>query len=126
MAVHPILIVEDDEPTQTLLRAILQRFGHASDIAGNGKEAIDLLRERQYAAVILDLMMPDVSGKEVLDFLKAESIRVPVVICTAAGVSSTTAFDPDLVKAVVRKPFDVDELGIVIEGLTAPQIVSGL
>lgn len=52
-----ILIVDDDEPTQNLLRAVLRKCGYASDVASNGEQAIGLLRQKRYAAVVLDMMI---------------------------------------------------------------------
>lgn len=106
----PILIVDDDEPTQNLLRAVLRRCGYGSDVASNGWQAIGLLREKRYAAVILDMMMPEVSGHEVIAFLGTTADAVPVIICSAAGPAALSGFDPIVVKAIVRKPFDIDQL----------------
>jgi CheY-like chemotaxis protein len=104
-----ILVVEDDEPTQKLLQAVLRRCGYSSVVAGNGAEAIELLRINDYAAVVLDIMMPAVGGKDVLDFLAAAGKVVPVIVCSAAGPAALRDFDPRIVRAVVRKPFDVDQ-----------------
>lgn len=124
MPIRPILIVEDDEPTQNLLRVVMQRFGHSSEIASNGAEAIELLGRGDYAVVILDLMMPNVSGYDVLDYLASAPRRTPVIVCTAAGTAGTATLDPTIVKAVLRKPFDIDELATTVAGLTADQTVS--
>ena len=124
MPIRPILIVEDDEPTQNLLRVVLQRFGHTSEIASNGGDAIEMLGQREYSAVILDLMMPNVSGYDVLAFLAASERPVPVIVCTAAGTAGTATLDPKVVKAVLRKPFDIDELATTVAGLTSAQTVS--
>ncbi len=125
MGTLPILIVEDDEPTQMLLRAIMSRFGYASEVAANGKQALDLLGQHEYAVILLDLMMPEVGGHDVLAFLKEQSSSTPVIVCTAAGIATSGSFDPTVVKAVVRKPFDVEELAIIVEGLVGQQTVSG-
>ncbi|MFL6245369.1 MAG: response regulator transcription factor [Thermoanaerobaculia bacterium] len=109
-----ILIVENDEPTQNLLRTVLLRCGYASDIASNGREAIDRLGEKSYAAVVLDIMMPGVGGHEVVAFLRTSGNRVPVIICSAAGTAALTGFDETVVKAIVRKPFDIDELAAAV------------
>jgi two-component system phosphate regulon response regulator PhoB len=105
-----MLIVEDDEPTRNLLRTVLRRCGYASEVASNGGEAIALLQAKQYSALLLDMMMPQVSGHEVVAFLSSASRRVPVIICSAAGPAALTGFDPTVVKAIVRKPFDIDQL----------------
>lgn len=106
----PILIVEDDAATQNLLGAVFRRRGYACALAFNGREAIALLQANRYAAVVLDLMMPEVGGREVVAFLAAASKDVPVVICSAAGPAALTGFDADVVKAIIRKPFDIDLL----------------
>lgn len=117
--IHPILIVEDDTPTQMLLETLVQRHGYASVTASNGQAAIDLLGARDFTAVILDLMMPEVGGADVIAFLSRERKSVPVIVCTAAGLDKTAAFDPDVVSAVLRKPFDIEVLMTTIFGLTA-------
>ncbi len=113
----PILIVDDDEPTQNLLRAVLRRCGYASDLASNGRDAIVLLQAKRYAAVVLDMMMPDVGGSQVIAFLSTASPAVPVIICSAAGPATLTGFDPAVVKAILRKPFDVDQLMAVVASI---------
>jgi two-component system response regulator VanR len=112
-AVH-ILIVEDDEPTQKLLQAVLRRYGYTSEVASDGEEGITRLRARDYDVVVLDIMMPYVGGRAVIDFLSAETRKVPVIVCSAAGPSALAGFDPEIVKGVVRKPFDVDEFIVAI------------
>lgn len=106
----PILVVEDDAPTQNLLRAVLRRAGYACEVASNGREAIAFLQSTRYAAVILDMMMPEIGGWEVIEFLGAAPVPVPVIICSAAGPAALTGFDPAVVKAIVRKPFDLGQL----------------
>ena len=114
---RPILIVEDDEPTQKLLMTLLRRSGLTGAVAADGREAISLLRDGDYAAVILDLMMPEVSGRDVIDYLSGVADPVPVIICSAAGPAALTGFDQRVVKAVVRKPFDVDHFAETLDNI---------
>lgn len=114
---QPILIVDDDEPTQKLLSALLTRFGYHTEVASNGREAIELIQSRSYAIVILDLMMPTSSGQDVVDYLSGQPKKLPVVVCTAAGVARSMVFDSSVVKAVIRKPFDIDQFIQVVRGL---------
>jgi two-component system response regulator ResD len=116
-----ILIVEDDGPTQMLLETLVQRYGYASESAQNGGTAIELLSARDFVAVILDLMMPQVGGADVIAFLSREKKRIPVVVCTAAGPDKTADFDSDVVSAVVRKPFDIEALMATINGLVGAE-----
>lgn len=112
----PVLIVEDDEPTQKLLQAVLRRAGFPTQFASNGAEAIELLRRDAYAAVILDLMMPHVGGEAVIEHLARAVRAVPVIVCTAAGTAVLSTLDRSIVRVVIRKPFDVFEL---IEAVTS-------
>lgn len=112
-----MLVVDDDEPTRGLLRAVLGRSGYATEMASNGGDAIDLLRKKPYAAVILDMMMPRVGGPDVIEYLSTSGSPIPVVICSAAGPAALSGFDPAVVKAVVRKPFDVNEFMDAVTGV---------
>ncbi|MDQ6803291.1 MAG: response regulator [Acidobacteriota bacterium] len=106
-----VLIVEDDEPTQLLLVAVMRRGGLATIIAGNGRAAIELIETRNdIDCIILDLMMPDVDGRAVIAYMAATRRRIPVIVCTAAMPRTTTDFDPEIIRAVMRKPFDIDHL----------------
>ena len=119
---HPpstILIVEDDEPTQRLLAAVLRRMNLSGDVAPNGARAIELLGTNDYAAVILDVMMPEVGGKAVVEHIAASPRKVPVIVCSAAGASALAGFDPTIVKAIIRKPFDVNQLIEAISGVAS-------
>jgi CheY-like chemotaxis protein len=112
-----ILIVDDDEPTQKLLEVLMRRYGFATDTAADGAAAIERLRERNYACVILDLMMPEVGGRDVLDFLAETKRPAKVVVCTAAVPTREGDFDPEYVRAIVRKPFDIEQLAATVAAL---------
>jgi CheY-like chemotaxis protein len=118
-SVNPILIVDDDQPTQQLLMALMRRNGFKTTVASNGAEAIAALGSSAFSVVILDLMMPSVDGQAVLDFLAREKKTVPVIVCTAAGPKRTNEIKSDLVKAVLRKPFDIDLLNDIVARLAA-------
>ncbi len=105
-----ILAVDDDEAIRTLLLTILRRRGFAVDTARNGAEALERLERCSYVLLLLDLMMPLVSGWQVLEELsKQQAARRPMVIVLTAGTEPRD-FSPDLVVGSVRKPFDVELL----------------
>lgn len=114
----PILIVEDDEPTQKLLQAVIRRSAFSSETCSDGASAIALLREKSYAAVVLDMMMPEVDGNAVIDFLSKENDPVPVIVCSAAGPRALAGLNERVVRAVVRKPFDVEQFLETIAAVT--------
>jgi CheY-like chemotaxis protein len=115
----PILIVEDDEPTVQLLQAILRRAGHATETTANGRDAIALLQQKRYSAIVLDMMMPEVGGREVVDFVRTLEVRTPVIVCSAAGPRALEGLDDAVVKAVIRKPFDVEQFMSTIRSLAS-------
>ncbi|HML26766.1 MAG TPA: response regulator, partial [Methanomethylovorans sp.] len=80
--------------------------GFDTFIAYGGKEAIDVALEKQPDIVILDLMMPDISGFDVIKILKSkpETIDIPIIICTAKDLdSSDTSSLNDNVSSILQK-----------------------
>jgi DNA-binding response OmpR family regulator len=111
-ATHPAyraLVVEDDPAIRRLVEKLLTRLRIDIDTAADGRMAIDKLRTRHYSVVVLDLMVPEINGFEVIDFLKRENMNVPVAVVSAVSQQALTRLDLDVVKLVISKPFDVDE-----------------
>jgi CheY-like chemotaxis protein len=77
-----ILVVDDGEMNRKVLRAALEREGHRTEQATNGREALDLLGHRAVDVVLLDLVMPEMDGYAVLAAIKAdEALRhLPVIV----------------------------------------------
>jgi DNA-binding response OmpR family regulator len=114
----PVLIVEDDPSIRKLVRVILQHAGIKADEAMNGREATELLQRKRYDLVLLDLMLPLVSGYEVLDEIGKTDCAGCVILITAATDVDLKQVDENLVRTVVRKPFDVHKLqGIILDAL---------
>ena len=115
-----ILIVEDDEPTQRLLEALMQRNGINTLLAADGGKAIEIIDSRNdIACLILDLMMPSVDGTSVINHLSAKERKIPVIVCTAAVQTTMPQLDPEIVRAVIRKPFDIEHLAATAADLIA-------
>lgn len=111
-----ILVVDDDDAIRALLQTVLRRRGFRVDGARNGIEALEQLTERAYALVVLDLMMPRMSGYELLDHLSRQpSATRPRVLVLTAGLE-TRFFDTDLVIGTVHKPFDIELLLDIVSG----------
>jgi DNA-binding response OmpR family regulator len=79
---RPILVVDDDRKIVALVRAYLEREGYRVVTAYDGREALRRARAEEPALVVLDLMLPEVDGLEVMRLLRAEG-DVPVVMLTA-------------------------------------------
>lgn len=102
-----ILVVDDDDPIRALLATVLRRRGLRVDTARNGKDAIDRLIECRYSLVLLDLMMPLMSGYQVLEYIADQSLSSkPFVLVLTAGLEPRS-FDTSLVVGTIHKPFDV-------------------
>ena len=108
-----ILVVDDDPGIRLFLVTLLRRRGFRLLEARDGNEALEAMRAGSADLVILDLMMPDVSGWDVLRERATDPAlqRIPVIVVTATNRSEATAdlIDQD-VYAVVAKPFDLDTL----------------
>ena len=117
---QPIILVGDDDPSlRELIRAVLgpgYRFVEAAD----GREVLAVAHDVQPDLIVLDVMLPGLSGIEVLDELRADAAlrTTPVVVITAwshAEVDARTAG----ADRFVSKPFDPDDLSAAVEELLA-------
>jgi DNA-binding response OmpR family regulator len=106
---HRALIVEDDPAIRRLVEKLLTRSKVEIDAANDGRTAIEKLRHNRYSVIVLDLMVPEVNGFEVIEFVKRAKIRTPVAVVSAVSQQALTNLDLDIVKLVISKPFDVDE-----------------
>ena len=81
-----ILVVDDNELNRDLLSRRLRREGHTVVVAEDGRAALDALARQPFDLVLLDIMMPELTGYEVLEILKKDEVlrHVPVVMITAA------------------------------------------
>ena len=105
-----ILIVDDDDPIRTLVLTVLRKRGFHVDSARNGEEGIERTRQCRYSIVLLDLMMPRVSGYEFLQQIETwpETERPLVIVLTAGGEPRN--LNPNIVAGTIRKPFDIQLL----------------
>lgn len=82
-----ILVVEDDKFLSTILRTRLEREGYKVTLAGDGEEALALIKQEQPALVVLDLVMPKMSGFEFLEKMSMDPQLhgIPVVVASQLG-----------------------------------------
>ena len=105
-----ILVVDDDDAIRALISTVLRRRRLRVDTARNGIEALQKVLRCRYAVVLLDLMMPRMSGHQFLEELRANPpAELPVIIVLTAGLINRTPL-PEIVAASVRKPFDIEML----------------
>src|SRR5688572_20749922 len=105
-----ILVVDDDDAIRALLSTVLRRRGLRVETARNGVEALARLGECRYSLLLLDLMMPLMSGYQVLEHIADDSASTrPLLIVLTAGVEPRT-FDTTFVAGTIHTPCDVEFL----------------
>ena len=111
-----VLVAEDDDAIRRLLAITLRRAGLMVDAVRDGAEAIQHLGQRRYLALISDLMMPNMSGWDVIRWLQKHPAERPrsIIITTAADRSVMRGLDPNVVNAIFVKPFNVMELAAYV------------
>ena len=107
---NKILVIEDDADINTLLKKILERAGYEAETAFSGTEGRLLLKLNTYDLVLLDLMLPGLSGEELLTEIR-KTLRMPVIALTAkAGLSDKVNVLGSGADDYITKPFGTGEL----------------
>lgn len=110
-----VLVVDDETAIRALIAKIVQRAGFTVETARDGAEAIEKLGESTYSVMVIDLMMPVVTGYDVIKHVRESNIRnLAIIVITAGDTAAIRRLDPGLVHTVLRKPFDIDVLGDLI------------
>ena len=116
----PILVVDDEPDIRNLVALHLRKEGHRVLTASDGGQALRLARERRPALVVLDLMLPDISGTEVCRRLRAdpETQGIPVLMLTARTeeIDRVVGFEVGA-DDYVTKPFSVRELMLRVKAI---------
>ncbi|HEY6911244.1 MAG TPA: response regulator [Myxococcales bacterium] len=119
-----ILIVDDDADFRAGLRLALEMKGYQVEEAAHGEEALAKLAERPPLLVLLDLQMPVMNGREMLQRMRAtpDLKEVPVVIISGFGFE----WEAELMGAqgYIGKPFEPQELEATIANLLRPRLVT--
>jgi YesN/AraC family two-component response regulator len=111
-----ILVVDDDDGTRETFRFYLRRLGGVSvSAAPTGHAALDTLRETPADLVLCDLRLPDMSGLDILRWLRSQALTIPFVIVTGFATSEAAVEAGRLgVTEFLNKPVDVDQLGPLV------------
>jgi DNA-binding response OmpR family regulator len=120
-----LLLVEDEEKVAAFIMRGLEAERFAVDVAVDGKGAIELANAYQYDLVILDLMLPEVSGTEVLRHIRHNDSHVPVLILTARDALGDKVEHFELgADDYLTKPFAFAELLVRVKALLRRGAVS--
>ena len=108
---HRILIVDNDRAICWVLEKAFADEELITDVAMNGKEALEMIEKNKYALVIMDVMMPVMDGISALEYLKEVPDRPETIIMTAhSSVENTIEAMKHGAYDYIVKPFDIDEI----------------
>ena len=106
-----ILVVEDDPGITRLVKRALEQAGYTVDTAADGKSGLDMAQNDNYGLLILDIMLPGVDGWNIVDELRGDGSRVPIMMVTARDMVEDRVKGLDLgADDYLPKPFEVSEL----------------
>jgi DNA-binding response OmpR family regulator len=120
MTPHParILIIEDDPHILLGLEEILKSEGHTVAVCNRGDTALEAVRQHQPTLLVLDVMLPGMSGYEICKELRRSHVNIPILMLTAKGQEMDKVIGLDLgADDYVTKPFGVRELVARIQAL---------
>lgn len=116
------LIVDDTKSIRVLLTKALEHKGFSADLAASGLVAMDMLKAQPYDVVFLDMKMPGLSGKHVLNWMVQRGITTPVVVITAFGTVKNAVECTRLgASAYLQKPFTVEKIHRLLAELEPPR-----
>ena len=117
-----VLLVDDQAGILKVLRIQLKMYGFDVATASTGTEAVEMVREREPDVILLDILLPDINGFDVLARVK-EFSQVPIIAFTANPSMAQKAITMGAVDSI-SKPFDVDRLSekikLVLDGQPGP------
>ena len=106
-----ILVVEDDRAVQRALRRLFEAEGYSVETACDGSSAVELFRRVSPSAIVLDLRLPGMSGRDVCSAIKQQAATVPIIVLSAASDVSDKVLLLELgADDYVTKPFSPREL----------------
>ena len=113
--VKKILVVDDEIKIIEVVKSFLEKKGYSVITAENGKQAIDIFERETISLVILDLMLPDITGEEICMSLRQRS-RVPVIMLTAKAEEESMLKGLEIgADDYMKKPFSLKELSARID-----------
>jgi CheY-like chemotaxis protein len=119
-----VLVVDDEPDVLLLCRLNLQQRGHELLEAADGSTALEIAREVHPDVIVLDLMLPGISGYDVLEALQRdpETTSIPVLVLTAKSLRADRERSHGLgASAFLTKPFLPNELCEMVDSLVAPR-----
>ncbi len=112
-----VLVADDDSSIRALVVSALRRRRLQVATATNGEEALQQLQSQDWLVLVLDLMMPAVTGWDVINWLASHPEQKPrtVIVVSATDRALLQGLDPIVVNAILFKPFDVLQLAAYVK-----------
>jgi diguanylate cyclase (GGDEF)-like protein len=105
-----LLVVDDDPAIREILTDLLNEMGHSSETAEDGREAIEKIGNREFDLVLLDLVLPKISGQDTFETIRSTNKDIPIIIVTGHGsIESAVEFLKDGAVDYLTKPILFDE-----------------
>ncbi len=117
-----VLVVDDEREVRALVRRVVEREGHEVLEACDGIEALELLDKQDIRLALVDVVMPNMNGVELMQRMQDEHAETKIVTVSAFGTSWICPTEL-AVEASLTKPFDLDDLRVVLRrvlGSTPP------
>ncbi len=125
MALHRILVADDEESMRWVLSKALRKKGYSVDLAADGNEALRQVREQSYDLAIVDIKMPGMSGLDFLDKAREARADLLVVVMTAeASMKNAVEAMKRGAYDYITKPFDLEVVDAIIEKVSRARDVS--
>lgn len=104
------LVIEDDPTISSLLQTILRRERFLVDAVRTGAQALERIAAQPYHLLVVDLMLPETHGRQVIDYLRSHRLeQLKTVIVVSADASAIRDGYPEPICKFLAKPFDVEE-----------------
>lgn len=121
-----VLVAEDEAPIAQAIGIVIEDAGYLPVLAAHGRQALELYHQRHPALVITDLMMPYMSGDQLIQQIHADAANnghpaPPIILITAAGTRHIEGIQADV---VLRKPFDIYELEAQLHRFLQPKSIN--
>jgi len=114
-----VLVVDDQPGIRLLLKDVLTHEGYKVQTATTGQEALDLVQNGAFDLMILDYKLPIMDGKKVVEKLEKLNSRIPIFLVTGLGEIEKEIKKCKLVKKVVSKPFNIQEICDEVKAILA-------
>jgi CheY-like chemotaxis protein len=111
-----VLVIDDEPSIASLVSEIIESYGHEVCLAFNGQQGLDLIKQQYFNLIISDIMMPHLTGRELLNFVRSQPAlaRTRFILMSAVAHLSRleSKYQPD---AFLVKPFDITQIDELVE-----------